>query len=39
MGRDHEQIGCGFAILHHVTEILEAFEANTDLEENQFCFC
>ena len=35
MSRDHQQIGRGFAILHHLTEILEAFQTNTDLEENQ----
>ena len=35
MSRDHQQIGRGFAILHHLTEILEAFETNTEVEENQ----
>ena len=34
MSRDHQQIGRGFAILHHLCEILEGFETNTDLEEN-----
>ena len=35
MSRDHQQIGRGFAILHPLTEILEAFETNTDVEEHQ----
>ena len=34
MSRDHQQLGRGFAVLHHLIEILQDFESNTDLVEN-----
>ena len=34
MSRDHQQLGRGFAVLHHLIEILQDFESNTDLVDN-----